>query len=117
MIIKIFSKFHISLAPATHYGIVNGWEKSIEEAALGWLILMGILYITGALLYACRIPERFFPGKVDIWFHSHQIFHCFVIAGAFVHYHGISIMAMYRLRKGDCPLEPFDRECLIFHTT
>ena len=45
---------------------------------------------------------RFFPGKVDIWFHSHQIFHCFVIAGAFVHYHGISLMAMYRLRQGEC---------------
>ena len=60
------------IAPATHYGIVNGWQKSIDEAALGWLVLMGILYITGALLYAMRIPERFFPGKVDIWV-SHAI--------------------------------------------
>lgn len=64
----VFITFGMSgIAPATHYGIVNGWEKSIEEAALGWLILMGVLYITGALLYAMRIPERFFPGKVDIW--------------------------------------------------
>ena len=55
------------IAPATHYGVVNGWQKSLDEAAIGWLILMGILYITGALLYAARIPERFFPGKVDIW--------------------------------------------------
>ena len=99
---------------------------------------MGVLYITGALLYAMRIPERFFPGKVDIWvsinfntqipdhflnvlnvflqFHSHQIFHCFVIAGAIVHYHGISIMAIYRLQVGECPLEPYDQECLLFHT-
>ena len=85
----------------------------MTEASLGWLIFMGFLYITGALFYAFRIPERFFPGKVDIWvknlkvdfinlppflpqFHSHQIFHCFVIAGAFVHYHGISNMAIYR---------------------
>lgn len=64
----VFITFGMSgIAPATHYGIVNGWQKSIDEAALGWLILMGILYITGALLYAMRIPERFFPGKVDIW--------------------------------------------------
>jgi predicted membrane channel-forming protein YqfA (hemolysin III family) len=55
------------IAPATHYGIVNGWEKSLEEVAIGWLILMGSLYITGALFYAMRIPERFFPGKLDIW--------------------------------------------------
>ena len=42
-------------------------EKSITEASLGWLLFMGALYITGALFYAFRIPERFFPGKVDIW--------------------------------------------------
>ena len=53
-----------------------------------------------------------------LWFqfHSHQIFHCFVIAGAIVHYHGISIMAIYRLKIGECPLEAYDRECLLFHT-
>ena len=44
-----------------------GMEKSISEASLGWLLFMGALYITGALFYAFRIPERFFPGKVDIW--------------------------------------------------
>ena len=42
-------------------------EKSVSEASLGWLLFMGSLYITGALFYAFRIPERFFPGKVDIW--------------------------------------------------
>ena len=113
----VFITFALSgIAPATHFGYVNGWQKSMDEAAITWLILMGVLYITGALLYAVRIPERFFPGKVDIWFHSHQIFHCFVIAGAIVHYHGISLMSMYRLKIGECPLEPFDRECLLFHT-
>ena len=44
-----------------------GLEKSVTEASLGWLLFMGALYITGALFYAFRIPERFFPGKVDIW--------------------------------------------------
>ena len=68
MISGVFITFGLSgIAPATHFGYVNGWQKSIDEAAIPWLILMGILYITGALLYAMRIPERFFPGKVDIW--------------------------------------------------
>ena len=63
----VFIVFGLSgIAPATHYAIQNGWEKSINEAAMGWLVFMGFLYITGALLYAFRIPERFFPGKVDI---------------------------------------------------
>ena len=64
----VFIGFGMSgVAPATHLVIINGWNRSLEEACLGWLILMGILYISGALLYAMRIPERFFPGKVDIW--------------------------------------------------
>lgn len=75
----VFITFGMSgIAPATHYGIVNGWQKSIDEAALGWLILMGILYITGALLYAMRIPERFFPGKVDIWVRKTHMLLCFI---------------------------------------
>lgn len=36
-------------------------------------------------------------------FQSHQIFHVFVVAAAFVHYHGISEMAMHRLSVGECP--------------
>ena len=50
----------------------KGMEKSVSEASLGWLLFMGALYITGALFYAFRIPERFFPGKVDIWVGGHH---------------------------------------------
>lgn len=87
----------------------------------------GLLYILGAVFYALRVPERWFPGKFDLWvrrnallvsmpmaaynrcfslcvsqFQSHQIFHVLVIAAAFVHYHGISEMAMYRVTVGEC---------------
>ena len=57
---------------------------------------MGAMYLTRAILYAAWIAERFYPGKCDIWFQSHQSFHVLVIVAAFVHYHGISEMAMYR---------------------
>ncbi|KAK7473800.1 hypothetical protein BaRGS_00034968 [Batillaria attramentaria] len=88
--------------PALHYVITDGFWHAINRAALGWLVLMAFLYIFGAVIYAARIPERIFPGKFDIWFQSHQIFHVFVLAGAFVHYHGISEIANYRLTLGDC---------------
>merc|ERR1712203_503289 len=49
----VFIVFGLSgIAPATHYAVENGWEKSITEAAMGWLVFMGALYITGTLLYA-----------------------------------------------------------------
>ncbi|CAG5115898.1 unnamed protein product [Candidula unifasciata] len=93
--------------PAMHYVITDGFWHAINFAALGWLLLMALLYIVGAVIYAARIPERIFPGKFDIWFQSHQIFHVFVLAAAFVHYHGISEIANYRLTLGDCIAREF----------
>lgn len=105
----VFMGFGLSgVVPAVHYLIAEGWFRAVYQASFGWLCLMGMLYITGALFYALRVPERFFPGKCDIWFHSHQIFHILVIAAACVHYHGITEMAMYRLTMGDCAEEPPD---------
>lgn len=88
--------------PALHFIITDGFWVAVEKASLGWLCLMAFFYIFGAFIYAVRIPERFFPGKFDIWFQSHQIFHMFVLAAAFVHYHGITLIAHYRLTLGDC---------------
>nr|XP_045592482.1 adiponectin receptor protein-like isoform X2 [Procambarus clarkii] len=102
----VFLTFGLSgIIPAVHYTLIEGFDYAITRASMGWLILMGALYVIGALLYAVRVPERFFPGKCDLWFQSHQIFHILVIAAAFVHYHGISEMAMYRLTHGDCTAE------------
>jgi adiponectin receptor len=53
--------------PALHYVITDGFWHAINKAALGWLVLMAMLYIVGAVIYAIRIPERIFPGKFDIW--------------------------------------------------
>lgn len=58
------------LIPAVHYIITFGSYKAFNVGGLGWLILMAAFYITGACLYAARIPERLFPGKFDIWVRS-----------------------------------------------
>ena len=47
------------IAYASHSGVNNSLQKSVVEAVMPQLILMGILYITIALLYAKCIPERF----------------------------------------------------------
>jgi len=44
------------------------------------LFVMGGLYITGAFIYAKRCPECCAPGKFDLWWSSHPIWHLFVIA-------------------------------------
>ena len=71
-LILIFSGTFIALGlsgviPAMHYTITDGIDDPVNLAALGWLILMAVLYISGAIIYAVRIPERIWPGKFDIW--------------------------------------------------
>ncbi|MEQ2224393.1 Adiponectin receptor protein 2 [Ilyodon furcidens] len=88
------------VVPTLHFVISEGLIKATTMGQMGWLLLMATLYITGACLYAARIPERFFPGKCDIWFHSHQLFHILVVAGAFVHFHGVSNLQEFRYTAG-----------------
>uniref|UniRef100_A0A8C5HK46 Adiponectin receptor protein 2-like n=1 Tax=Gouania willdenowi TaxID=441366 RepID=A0A8C5HK46_GOUWI len=88
------------VVPTLHFVISEGLIKATAIGQIGWLLLMAILYITGACLYAARIPERFFPGKCDIWFHSHQLFHILVVAGAFVHFHGVCNLQEFRYTVG-----------------
>lgn len=60
------------IIPTLHYVISEGFLKAATIGQIGWLMLMASLYITGAALYAARIPERFFPGKCDIWVSGHR---------------------------------------------
>lgn len=65
---SVFMAFGLSgVIPAIHYVYMEGWFNDISRKSLGWLILMGLLYILGAMFYALRIPERWFPGKFDLW--------------------------------------------------
>jgi len=89
--------------PTLHLILQSGWNEALVEGGISWLVLMAFLYITGAVLYGARIPERFLPGKFDLWFQSHQIFHVLVVFAAIVHYHGMTSMAVHRLTEaGAC---------------
>uniref|UniRef100_A0A8C4R8W0 Adiponectin receptor 2 n=1 Tax=Eptatretus burgeri TaxID=7764 RepID=A0A8C4R8W0_EPTBU len=89
--------------PTVHFMATEGFLQATTAGQCGWLFLMAMLYITGAVFYAARIPERFFPGTYDIWFHSHQIFHVMVVAGAIVHFYGVSnLQAFHYMLGGRC---------------
>jgi hemolysin III len=55
--------------------------------AITWLIVGGVIYTFGALVYAPRI-FAFVPGK----FGFHEVWHIFVLVGALAHF--ISVMAL-----------------------
>lgn len=64
----------------------------------------GAFYIGGAILYAKRIPEKFYPGTFDIVGSSHQIFHMCVIIGAYIHM--VESLNLFQGRQAMvCPIE------------
>ena len=96
----VFLTFGLSaVIPALHYGLIEG---SHAYRCLTLTVLMGAIYVTGGLIYAIRIPERFYPGKFDMWFNSHQIFHVFVVGGVVVHEYCIFEFLSKRLAFDSC---------------
>lgn len=84
--------------PMAHAILMYGWDTANKAMAIKYMLLMGLLYVTGAVIYANRIPEKFWPGRFDIWGHSHQIFHGFVVAAAVTHFLAVwrvSSMSLY----------------------
>jgi len=71
--------------PVLHGIRLYGVEHMRKSIGLDWVLLQGALYIAGAAIYAARIPEKWSPGKYDIWGSSHQIFHVLVVLAAASH--------------------------------
>ncbi|KAI5954805.1 hypothetical protein KGF57_003829 [Candida theae] len=98
----MFILFGLSGVLPVAFGIYKfGAVTTSERCGVKWLVLEGVFYISGAVLYAARFPERLTyveeadehsslldpkTGKFDIWGHSHQIFHVFVVIAAYCHW-------------------------------
>jgi adiponectin receptor len=48
-----------------------------------------LVYLGGAILYACKVPERWCPGMFDYVGGSHNIWHLAVLGGILFHYHAM----------------------------
>lgn len=60
--------------PCVHYIFLEGFWDTVGSPEVGWLFLMAFLYISGAIIYALRIPESLYPGKFDIWVSAYRLF-------------------------------------------
>ncbi|GAA5887595.1 hypothetical protein JCM6882_001465 [Rhodosporidiobolus microsporus] len=91
--------------PVGHAVLRYGLEGASVAISLPWLVLGGVLYIAGALLYAERCPERFHPGRFDFFLSSHQLFHVLILAAAWAHWCAITEGFRYwhGERGGACP--------------
>lgn len=89
-----------SFIPAFQILSQVGFAYANVAYSLSGLVQMASVYVSGAGLYVSRIPERFFPGKFDIWASSHQLFHICVLIAAYLHYGVILDMVSHRLSIG-----------------
>lgn len=63
---------------------------SIPRAALGWLVLGGLTYSAGAMVYGFKWPNPF-PRFLD----HHAIWHLFVLGGSFCHFWAVFAYVTY----------------------
>jgi adiponectin receptor len=93
----MFVAMGLSAALPVFHGIsLFGIRQMNRTIGLPYVITQGALYIIGAAFYAFRIPERFDPGRFDIWGSSHQIFHVLVLLAAWTHLIGLLHAFDYR---------------------
>lgn len=55
--------------------------KSMELGGVIWLVLGGVMYTVGGVIYGLKRPNIDKP-----WFGFHELFHLFVLAGTFCHF-------------------------------
>jgi len=88
-----------ALARAGRSGASAAEAAAVAEFAAG-TASMGAQYLVGAALYAARVPERWAPGRFDL-FPSHALFHVLVLTAALTHWR--TVAALYVWRAGEAP--------------
>ena len=78
-----------AFVPVVHGIMLNGWEVQNRRMAITYFLGLGLLNGTGTVIYAARLPEKWYPGTFDIWGSSHQIMHVLVACGALSHAVGL----------------------------
>jgi adiponectin receptor len=84
--------FYLSLAgtgalPAAQIVYLHGWSwAGFFYAPIAKSL---VVYLSGAILYTLKVPERWFPGMFDYVGGSHNIWHVAVLGGILFHYHAM----------------------------
>ena len=78
-----------AFVPVVHGIVLHGWEVQNQRMAIVYFLGLGLLNGTGTVIYAARVPEKWFPKTFDIFGSSHQIMHVLVACGALSHAIGL----------------------------
>lgn len=98
----------VGIAPFVHISYVASAEAA-QDVVEDVIALVSCFFI-GAIIFTSRVPERFFPGKFDLIFQSHQIFHCFVTAGMYFTYRAAVASTQWGTVLSNCGVQ--HHECI-----
>lgn len=76
-------------APVVHGGLRFGLTRTSKRIDLPSFLGLALINLSGAALYAARIPERWFPRRFDLIGQSHNLMHVLVLIGALVRLDGL----------------------------
>ena len=100
--------FYVTLGAA---GIAPILQLSATKGT-GWalyfyapLLKSVAVYLVGAVIYAMKAPEQYFPGAFDYFGGSHNIWHFAVLGGILFHYYAITQMFSGAFERAvlECP--------------
>ncbi|KAJ3083557.1 Adiponectin receptor protein 2 [Rhizoclosmatium hyalinum] len=92
----------VSGGPVFHFLWLHGWSALPKNGAVELMGLSLSCYLIGVVFYVSRFPESVWPGKFDLWFASHQIWHSLVVAAVFFHFHVVFGLIEWRHERGVC---------------
>lgn len=78
----VSSVIYIGMGWAALLSLSDLW-RMLPSVAFGWLLLGGILYTIGGVIYALKLTRLF---RNPDWFGAHELFHVFVMLGSLCHY-------------------------------
>lgn len=92
------------LLPSMHWAAECEWKCT--DAVITGAIAMFLCYFIGFVLFTTKFPERLAPGKFDLFFHSHALWHCFVWAAGAAWLEGVVNHHGWRMEHSPvCPMQ------------
>ena len=70
---------------------------------LWYLLGVEMIGLFAGLLNLSRLPERYFQGKMDYFFNSHNIMHLFVLLAPALLHRG-TVMDFEWMQSAECPV-------------
>ncbi|KAK8029658.1 hemolysin-III channel protein-like protein Izh2 [Apiospora rasikravindrae] len=94
----LFAAFGVGsfLVPVGQGALAHGWAEQGRRLGLPWIGVTVLCNGVGMVMYAFKIPEKWYPKIFDIFGASHQIMHIMVVLAALAYSQAVLAAFDYR---------------------